>query len=143
MNLLKTHFFIAFAYLGETRADVWETVRLIFAEYPDSPGLSIAHPVPGTPFCDLVRDRLIQDADNDDEYVGSGRQLGFRANYPSGYYRRLSRYIEGRRALNASQRSLPATLFEAVRICPNMAILRATELLWSVIFQDLEVVVSG
>lgn len=89
-------YFIMFAYPGETYEDIHLTENLIFQNKPDTLGLSIAYPVPGTRFYDRVKDQILPPDDRSEEQMGSGNQLKFNATYPVSYYRRLIRYIERR-----------------------------------------------
>ena len=126
-------YFIMFAYPGETRNDIRKTEQLIFEENPESLGLSIAHPVPGTPFYESVKDSLVPTDEDADEQMGSGRQLRFRATYPGAYYRRLIRCIERRRAVNQLNLSPIIRLAKALRTAIDLVILRAIEWFWPIL----------
>lgn len=89
-------YFIMFAYPGETYEEIHKTEKLIFENKPDTLGLSVAYPVPGTRFYDRVKNQILPSDDCAEEQMGSGNQLKFNATYPGWYYRRLIRYIERR-----------------------------------------------
>lgn len=122
-------YFIMFAYPGETFEDIHCTLDLIFQMAPDSLGLSIAYPVPGTAFYEEVKDHLVPD-EADEPVMGSGRRVKFKATYPEAYYQRLLRYIERRRAIQTGPRrtSIPLRLGIAV----DRSRLQLTEWLWPI-----------
>ncbi len=51
-------FFIQFGYPGETREDIEATLDLIRRAKPDDVGISVAYPLPGTPFYERVEAEL-------------------------------------------------------------------------------------
>ncbi len=55
---IRVGFFIQLGYLGEELEDVLATRRLIEAARPDDIGVSVAYPLPGTRFHELVKARL-------------------------------------------------------------------------------------
>ncbi|MDE2450706.1 MAG: B12-binding domain-containing radical SAM protein [Gammaproteobacteria bacterium] len=55
---IRVGFFIQLGYLGEELEDVLATRRLIEVARPDDVGVSVAYPLPGTPFHELVKARL-------------------------------------------------------------------------------------
>ena len=55
---IRVGFFIQLGYLGEELEDILATRRLIETARPDDVGVSVAYPLPGTPFHDLVKARL-------------------------------------------------------------------------------------
>jgi radical SAM superfamily enzyme YgiQ (UPF0313 family) len=87
-------FFIMFAFPGETATDIQKTVDLIFELKPESLGMSLAYPVPGTGFHEMVKDRIIHKRRDTEESMGSGRELYYKAAYPLSYYLAVIRYIE-------------------------------------------------
>lgn len=83
-------FFIQFGYLGETRADIAATLRMIRDLEPSEIGISVSYPLPGTPFYEKVRTQLRSKAnwsDSDD------LALLFRDARAAAYYRRLHRFV--------------------------------------------------
>ena len=92
---LKAHgvrvaFFLQFGYLGETAADVRKTIALVKKALPDEIGISVSYPLPGTKFYDRVKADLglKQNWEDSDDL-----DLMFSNTYPSGYYKRLQRYV--------------------------------------------------
>jgi anaerobic magnesium-protoporphyrin IX monomethyl ester cyclase len=55
---IRVGFFIQLGYLGEELEDILATRRLIETALPDDVGVSVAYPLPGTRFHDLVKARL-------------------------------------------------------------------------------------
>lgn len=55
---IRRGLFLQLGYPEETYTDVLATVRLVRELRPESIGVSVAYPLPGTPFYDRVRDRL-------------------------------------------------------------------------------------
>ncbi len=55
---VRVGLFLQYGYLGETRADIDATLRLLEELLPDEIGVSVSYPLPGTPFYDKVRAQL-------------------------------------------------------------------------------------
>lgn len=55
---IRVGFFIQLGYLGEELTDILATRELIETARPDDVGVSVAYPLPGTKFHDLVREQL-------------------------------------------------------------------------------------
>ncbi|MFC1854227.1 B12-binding domain-containing radical SAM protein, partial [candidate division CSSED10-310 bacterium] len=75
--------FILIGYPGETLADLWKTLRMIKELNPEACGNSVAYPIKGTPFYDLVKHKLSAD------YAWSKRnenRIAFRGRYPELFY---------------------------------------------------------
>ena len=86
---LKAHgiracWFIQLGYLGETRQDLDMTRALVLEEQPDDIGVSVAYPLPGTPFYDTVRSQL--DGKANWEETDSLEML-FHGTYTTDFYR--------------------------------------------------------
>lgn len=87
---IRVAFFIQFGYLGETKKDISETIRMIKELIPDDLGVSVSYPLPGTKFYEKVKDDLKFKAnwtDSDD------LAMMFKGTYNSKYYRKLHRYV--------------------------------------------------
>ena len=87
---LEVGFFLQFGYPGETRADIERTIELVRECRPDDIGISVAYPLPGTPYYERVREQLgaqrnWQDSDD--------LAMMFRGPYPTPFYRRLHRVV--------------------------------------------------
>jgi radical SAM superfamily enzyme YgiQ (UPF0313 family) len=52
-------FFLQFGYPGETWEDIQRTLQLVRDCNPDDVGVSVSYPLPGTPFYERVRDRIL------------------------------------------------------------------------------------
>ncbi len=55
---VQVGFFLQFGYPGETRADIQNTLQLVWDTLPDNIGISVSYPLPGTPFYHRVQDQL-------------------------------------------------------------------------------------
>ncbi|MDI3339981.1 MAG: radical SAM protein [Sphaerobacter sp.] len=55
---IQVGFFLQFGYPGETRADIERTLQMVRDCQPDDIGVSVAYPLPGTPFYERVKDQL-------------------------------------------------------------------------------------
>lgn len=55
---IQVGFFLQFGYPGETRADIELTLQMVRDCQPDDIGISVAYPLPGTPFHERVKDQL-------------------------------------------------------------------------------------
>ena len=87
---LEVGFFLQFGYPGETREDIEKTIELVRECRPDDIGISVAYPLPGTPFYERVREQLGAQRhwkDSDD------LAMMFRGPYPTPFYRRLHRVV--------------------------------------------------
>lgn len=86
---VRIAFFIQFGYLGETKEDIAKTIKMIKELIPDNLGISVAYPLPGTKFYDIVKDDLRLKAnwtDSDD------LAMMFKGTFNSKYYKKLHRY---------------------------------------------------
>ncbi len=87
---IRVAFFIQFGYLGETKSDISQTIKMIKELVPDDIGISVSYPLPGTKFYDKVKDDLRLKAnwtDSDD------LAMMFKSTYNSKYYKKLHRYV--------------------------------------------------
>lgn len=90
--------FIMFGYVGEKLEDIKKTQKLLFEIKPDTVGISVAYPIPGTKFYELVKQKLRPDINERWEKTGFSYQLLFRSEFPAFYYRNLIKYILKRRS---------------------------------------------
>jgi anaerobic magnesium-protoporphyrin IX monomethyl ester cyclase len=123
-------YFIMFAYPGETYKDIRKTEKLIFDIKPNTLGISIAFPVPGTRFYERVKDQILSLTDQADEQMGSGYQLRFKATYPIMYYRLLIRYIGHRCNLFVKNELLFKKINVAIIALLEFIFLRTIERVW-------------
>jgi radical SAM superfamily enzyme YgiQ (UPF0313 family) len=56
---IEVAFFLQFGYPGETWQDIQSTLQLVRDCDPDDVGVSVSYPLPGTPFYERVRDRIL------------------------------------------------------------------------------------
>jgi radical SAM superfamily enzyme YgiQ (UPF0313 family) len=56
---IRVAFFLQFGYPGETWDDIQATLQLVRDCDPDDVGVSVSYPLPGTPFYERVRDRIL------------------------------------------------------------------------------------
>ena len=95
-RLLRQHgirpsFFIQFGYPGETKEDIGMTIRMINKLLPDSLGISVSYPLPGTVFYEKVKADMAGGKTN---WTDSDElQIMFRNTYPPAFYKQLHRYV--------------------------------------------------
>jgi anaerobic magnesium-protoporphyrin IX monomethyl ester cyclase len=103
---IRVGFFIQLGYLGEELPDILATRELIETARPDDVGVSVAYPLPGTKFHDLVRAQLGEKT----HWRASGDlAMMFQGTYTSPFYREV--------------RDL---LHEEVRLAPESIALRSS-----------------
>ena len=117
---IRFHSYLMFGYPGERHRDVRMTMRLLRDLAPDEHSISIAYPMPGTEFHDLVASLMPEERawENRDDV-----DLQFRGEYSRLYYR-LARSVCRRRYAPGRRRDVRARLrgwgveavFEAVRL---------------------------
>lgn len=83
---IRVGFFIQLGYLNEELTDILATRELIETARPDDVGVSVAYPLPGTKFYDLVKEQLgakthWQDSDD--------LEMMFQGTYTSDFYRAI------------------------------------------------------
>jgi radical SAM superfamily enzyme YgiQ (UPF0313 family) len=89
-NGIRPSFFIQFGYPGETKEDIGKTIRMINELLPDSLGISVSYPLPGTPFYERVK----ADLKGKTNWTDSDElQLMFMNTYPPAFYKQLHRYV--------------------------------------------------
>ncbi|MEW5961745.1 MAG: radical SAM protein, partial [Chloroflexota bacterium] len=86
---IETYFFMMVGYPGEEWADLQLSVKLLRETLPDAFSTTLAYPLPGTPFYEQVRDRLMFEADwtLDWDYTAENRLLFQRGRYNTLFYR--------------------------------------------------------
>jgi radical SAM superfamily enzyme YgiQ (UPF0313 family) len=102
-NGVKASFFIQFGYLGETKEDIEKTIRMIRELLPDSLGISVSYPLPGTVFYERVKADLKEKTnwtDSDD------LQVMFHNTYTPAFYKQLHRYVHKTYRLHLALASL-------------------------------------
>jgi len=87
---IRPSFFIQFGYPGETKEDIRKTIRMINRLLPDSLGISVSYPLPGTPFYERVKADLQHKANWTDS---DELKIMFRNTYHPSFYKQLHRYV--------------------------------------------------
>jgi len=93
---IETYFFMMVGYPGEELEDLEQSVRLLRETLPDRFSTTIAYPLPGTPFYEQVRDRLMFDSEwnIDWDYTAQNRLLFRREKYDTRFYRWVIRWFQ-------------------------------------------------
>jgi anaerobic magnesium-protoporphyrin IX monomethyl ester cyclase len=81
---IRVGFFIQVGYLGEQLDDLLATRDLIELARPDDVGVSVSYPLPGTPFCDLVKAQI---GTKTRWQESSDLEMMFHGTYTSEFYR--------------------------------------------------------
>jgi len=87
---IRPSFFIQFGYPGETKEDIRKTIRMINRLLPDSLGISVSYPLPGTPFYERVKAELQYKSNWTDS---DELKIMFRNTYHPAFYKQLHRYV--------------------------------------------------
>jgi anaerobic magnesium-protoporphyrin IX monomethyl ester cyclase len=83
---IRVGFFIQLGYLDEQLTDILATRELLETARPDDVGVSVAYPLPGTKFYELVKGQL----DGKTHWQDSGDlAMMFRGTYSSDFYRAI------------------------------------------------------
>jgi anaerobic magnesium-protoporphyrin IX monomethyl ester cyclase len=87
---IRPSFFIQFGYPGETKEDIGKTIRMINHLLPDSLGISVSYPLPGTVFYERVKGELNEKTNWTDS---DELKLMFHNTYPPAFYKQLHFYV--------------------------------------------------
>ncbi len=87
---IEVCFFLQFGYLGETRADIDATLRMLKKLQPHDIGISVSYPLPGTKFYDKVKALL---GDKQNWEVSDDLAMMYPATFSPAFYRRLHRLV--------------------------------------------------
>jgi len=120
---VRVGLFLQYGYLGETRADIDATLRLVADLVPDEIGISVSYPLPGTGFHDRVSSLLGPKTNWRDSH---DLELMYPGGHRPDYYRRLYRYThtffqtrrglkQGRALLASPRRASGAQLKAALK----------------------------
>lgn len=87
---VRVAFFLQFGYLGETKDDIRQTIRMMLDCMPDNIGVSVSYPLPGTGFYEKVKAQLGEKANwtDSDELA-----MMYRGTFSPEYYKKLHRYV--------------------------------------------------
>lgn len=93
---IETYFFMMVGYPGEDLEDLELSVKLLRETLPDIFSTTIAYPLPGTPFYEQVRERLMFDSEwnIDWDYTAQNRLLFRREKYDTRFYRWVIRWFQ-------------------------------------------------
>jgi anaerobic magnesium-protoporphyrin IX monomethyl ester cyclase len=81
---IRVGFFLQLGYLGETLDDILATRRLVEEARPDDVGVSVAYPLPGTRFYELVKEQL---GTKRHWHESNDLEMMFHGTYTSDFYR--------------------------------------------------------
>ncbi|HEV9037801.1 MAG TPA: radical SAM protein [Puia sp.] len=117
-RLLREHgirpsFFIQFGYPGETKADIDMTIRMINRLLPDSLGISVSYPLPGTVFYERVKTDLKEKSNWTDS---DELKLMFSNTYCAAFYKQLHRYVHRSYGWHLALRQLGQMALRPARI---------------------------
>jgi anaerobic magnesium-protoporphyrin IX monomethyl ester cyclase len=96
---IRVGFFIQLGYMGEDLADILATRNLIETTRPDEIGVSVAYPLPGTRFYELVKAQLGAKThwrESDD------LDMMFHGTYASDFYRAVRDLLHDQVAIQSS-----------------------------------------
>jgi radical SAM superfamily enzyme YgiQ (UPF0313 family) len=105
-RLIRVGFFLQLGYPGETLNDVQATVRMVRTLRPDDLGISVSYPLPGTPFYENVKDRLL--ATN--WQTAMDCTLLFESDYPQEFYTAAREVIRREHAVSEGIKAARALL---------------------------------
>ena len=103
---IRVGFFIQLGYLGEALEDIEDTRKLIGAARPDDVGVSVAYPLPGTKFYDLVK---VQLGEKTNWYASDDLAMMFRGAYTSDFYRAVRNLLHDQVSLQRATSGVDAT----------------------------------
>ncbi|MHA4806585.1 B12-binding domain-containing radical SAM protein [Flavitalea flava] len=87
---IRASFFIQFGYPGETKEDIRQTIRMIHSLLPDSLGISVSYPLPGTVFYERVKADLGEKTNWTDS---DELKVMFHNTYTPAFYKQLHSYV--------------------------------------------------
>lgn len=88
---IRPSFFLQFGYIGETKEDIDQTIKMVNELLPSSIGISVSYPLKGTVFYEKVKSDLKEKANWTDS---DELQLMFKNTYQPAFYKRLHRYVQ-------------------------------------------------
>lgn len=117
-HLLRQHgirpsFFIQFGYPGETKEDIEMTIKMINHLLPDSLGISVSYPLPGTVFYSRVKAQLKEKTNWTDS---DELKLMFRNTYPPAFYKQLHRYVHRSYGWHLALRQIGRLILKPARL---------------------------
>jgi len=103
---IRVGFFIQLGYLGEELPDIVATRELIQLACPDDVGVSVAYPLPGTRFHELVKEQLRSKTHWEDS---GDLAMMFRGTYSSEFYREVRDLLHDQVRLGRSEEAHSGT----------------------------------
>jgi anaerobic magnesium-protoporphyrin IX monomethyl ester cyclase len=107
-QLMKAHsikpcFFLQFGYLGETKSDINQTIKMLLDLMPHDIGISVSYPLPGTKFYEMVKNDLHekQNWNDSDELL-----MMYKSTFSPAYYKQLHRYVHRKYRLAQGKQNL-------------------------------------
>jgi len=94
-------FFLQFGYPGETWDDIQRTLQLVRDCDPDDVGVSVSYPLPGTPFYERVRDKIVGRHNWVDS---SDLAMLYDGPYPTSFYHQLHSRLHAEFRLQKAKR---------------------------------------
>ena len=115
---IEMYFFMMVGYPGEEWPDLQLSVDMLRKTLPDSFSTTIAYPLPGTPFYEQMRDRLLFESDwtIDWDYTGENRLLFHRERYNTFFYRQVIRWFQKEWEDAGHRAGRPASLLGRVKV---------------------------
>ena len=93
---IRVGHFIQFGYPGETWSDIKKTLRFLRRADPDTLGISVSYPLPGTPFYERVK---VQLGERQNWMDSDDLAMLYRGPFNTHFYRVLHRYTHAEKAL--------------------------------------------
>ncbi len=90
---IEVCFFLQFGYLGETKADIEATLKMVEDLQPHDIGISVSYPLPGTKFYEKVKNMM---GEKQNWAVSDDLEMMYPATFQPAYYRRLHRMVHKR-----------------------------------------------
>ncbi len=93
---IDMYFFMMVGYPGEEWADLQQSMAMLRETLPEAFSTTIAYPLPGTPFYEQMRDRLMFDSEwqLDWDYTAENKLLFQRDRYNTFFYRLVIRWFQ-------------------------------------------------
>jgi anaerobic magnesium-protoporphyrin IX monomethyl ester cyclase len=108
---IATGFFLQFGYPGETFEDILATAEMVRTTLPESVGISVSNPLPGTRFYDMVKNELgTKDHWDDSDDLA----MMFQGSYRTEFYRRLYKVVHRELDVRLKLQSAPKNTTEAL-----------------------------
>ena len=87
---VEVGFFLQFGYLGESKDDINQTIKMLLDLMPHDIGVSVSYPLPGTGFYQKVEHQL---RDKKNWVDSDDLAMMYQGTFSQSYYRKLHRYV--------------------------------------------------